>query len=79
MTDDLEALRKAVEAFGRRKNELTPAGKSALANVTFNLKRYAEARELAEPADERGLAVMRNAITHDIEIIERDLTAQKGD
>lgn len=74
MSDDLEALRKAVEAFGRRKNELSSAGQVALNNVSFNLKRYAEAYEgVLEARDVRFLDVVRKIILEDIGIIEADL------
>lgn len=74
MTDDLETLRKAVEAFGRRKNDLTPAGKSALACVTANLKTYAKAMEgYQETRDERVMKLVRELILQDIATIEADL------
>jgi SHS2 domain-containing protein len=74
MTDDLETLRKAVEAFGRRKNELTEDGKQALYRITFNIKIYAQAREnIVETRDERPVELMRKLIVEDIAIIEAEL------
>lgn len=76
MTDDLETLRQAVEAFGRRKNDLSNAGRVALNNVTFNLKVYAQAREhVLETRDERVMEVVRKFITEDLATIEADLRA----
>lgn len=75
MTDDLETLRQAVEAFGRRKNELSEDGKVALNNVTFNLGIYAKAREnFLETKDERVMEVVRRFITDDIKTIEAELS-----
>lgn len=79
MTDDLETLRKAVEAFGRRKNDLTPTGKSALACVTANLKTYAKAMEgYVETRDERPITLLRSLILDDIAAIERELKPKGG-
>jgi hypothetical protein len=78
MSDDLEALRKAVEAFGRRKNELSPEGKQALNCVTTNLKTYAKAMEgYQETRDERVMKLVRSLILDDIATIERDLTTTR--
>jgi hemerythrin-like domain-containing protein len=77
MTDDLETLRQAVEAFGRRKNELSEDGKVALKNVTFNLKRYMEDR--GRPMDERDERVMkylRKLIDEDLAIIAAELSGK---
>jgi SHS2 domain-containing protein len=77
MNDDLETLRKAVEAFGRRKNELTEDGKQALYRITFNIKIYAQAREnIVETRDERPVELMRKLIMEDIAIIEADLKGE---
>jgi hypothetical protein len=75
MADDLETLRQAVEAFGRRKNDLTEDGQVALNNVTFNLTVYAKAREnMKETRDVRPVELLRTLILEDIAIIERDLS-----
>lgn len=77
MTDDLETLRQAVEAFGRRKNDLSDAGKVALDNVTFNLGIYAKAREnFLETKDERVMEIVRRFIMDDLATIEADLSGK---
>lgn len=74
MSDDLKALRQAVEALGRRKTILSAAGRNRLAVLAGNLKTYEKMREgVLERRDEPVFALVRKLLLQDIAELEDEL------
>jgi hypothetical protein len=75
MSDDLEALRKAVEAFGRRKNDLSEHGRQALLRVGTWLKLLAELlpREHEDPRNPPLTKMVREQLDIDLAFLQADM------